>query len=264
MSQSRISGIIASSIAFAALLSILPMLSLIALTYGTVVPRDVVAANIGKLVDVLPSNALHLVSSWLTNSLARRHTDGLAVLLSAALTLLSARRAGRSLLHGINVASGTEQDRGTPARQITSLVAVLALAALLLTGLVSITVQALIKHPMPTNLMEAEPIFNLLPWGSLTLGSIAALLINYRSAAAKQPIGWRWVFPGTGAAVLLCLGTTLPFLIYVANVASYQSNDGSLSAVIVLQLWLMLSAYILLLGARLNAETMRTAGVLSW
>lgn len=257
-------GIIASSIAFAAFLSILPLLSVVALAYGFVVPREVVASNIGTLVNVMPQSAQHLVSSWLTNSLERRHTGGFALLLSAALILFSARRAGRSLLHGISVASGIEQDRGTPARQLTSLAVVLVLAALLLTALVSITVLALLENLVPTNMPASTQIFNMLLWGSLTLGPVAALILIYRYAAATEPIAWRWVLPGTGAAVLLWLGATRAFRFYVANVASYGSTYGSLSAVIILQLWLMLSVFILLLGARLNAEAMRAAGALKW
>ena len=95
-------GIVASSIAFAAFLSILPLLSLVALVYGMVVPAEVVTANIATLVDVLPDSAQHLVRTWLTNSLARHDASGVALLLSAAVTLFGACRAGRSLLHGIN------------------------------------------------------------------------------------------------------------------------------------------------------------------
>ncbi|MFV0624288.1 YihY/virulence factor BrkB family protein [Sphingomonas sp. ac-8] len=257
-------GIIASSIAFAAFLSILPLLSLVALTYANLVPPDVVASNIATLVGILPDEARRLVRGWLANSLARRDADGLALLLSVALTLFSARRAGRSLLHGINVASGIEQDRGTPARQITSLLVVLALAALLLSALVSITVLALLQSLVPNDLPASNRLFEWLLWGSLTLGPAGALLLIYRYAAAKRPIPWRWTLPGTLTAVPLWIGATLAFRFYVAHLASYGSTYGSLSAVVVLQLWLMLSAYILLLGARLNAEAMRGAGRVEW
>ena len=257
-------GIVASSIAFAAFLSIVPLLVVVALTYGMVVPPEAVSSNIGTLVDVLPDSAQHLVRSWLSQSLARKQGDGLALLVSLALTLFSARRAGRSVLHGINVASGIEQDRGTPRRQITSILIVLALAGLLLTALVSITALALIKNLIADDLPSSAHIFRLILVGSLTLGAFAMLVVIYRYAPAKEPIAWRWVIPGALAAVLMWIGATLAFQFYVANVASYGSTYGSLSAVIVLQLWLMLSAYILLLGARLNAEGMRAAGVLTW
>ena len=253
-------GIVASSIAFAAFLSILPLLSLVALTYGLAVPRAVVADNVSTLIGILPHGAQRLVGDWLINSLTRRSGNALALLFSGALTLFSARRAGRSLLHGINVASGIEQDRATLARQIVSLLVVLALAALLLTALVSITALTLLQRLVPDNLPAAAEAFQLLLFGSLTLGPVAALTLIYRYAPARQPIGWRCVLPGALAAVLMWIAATLGFEFYVAHLASYDDTYGSLSAVIVLELWLMLSAFILLLGARLNAELRRSAG----
>ncbi|TVV77334.1 YihY/virulence factor BrkB family protein [Sphingomonas solaris] len=252
-------GIMASSIAFAAFLSILPLLSLVALVYGIAVPAEVVTANIATLVDVLPGSAQNLVRRWLTESLARQEASGLALLLSAAITLFGARRAGRSLLHGINVASEVEQDRGPIMSQLVALAVVLASAAMLLTALVSISALALIQGWLPQDLPAAAQLFRLLLWGSLTFGPAAALLLTYRYAAARKPVAWAWAVPGALIGVALWLGATLAFRWYVSSVARYASTYGSLAAVVVLLLWLMLSAWILLFGAKVNAEALRTA-----
>jgi len=252
-------GIIASSIAFAAFLSLLPLLGLVAAAYGVLVPPRVVADNIATLVEVLPASAQKLVRGWLTNSLARRQPDGLTFLVTAIVTLFGARRAGRSLLHGINVANGIEQGRGAVFNQLVAVAVVLAGAGLLLTALVSISALAIIQDFLPDDLPGAVHGFNLLLWGSLTLGPAVALGLTYRYAAAREPVPWLWVLPGTLAAVLLWLGATLAFRVYVSRIASYGSTYGSLTAVVVLQLWLMLSAYILLFGAKINVEALRTA-----
>lgn len=42
---------------------------------------------------------------------------------------------------------------------------------------------------------------------------------------------------------------------------SYRGRYGSIGAVIVLQIWLFLSGYVVLFGAKLNTELMRSAGV---
>ena len=251
-------GIVASSIAFAAFLSILPLLSLVALTYGMVVPAQVVTQNIGTLVDILPTGAQHLVRTWLTNSLTRHDAGGLALLFSAAITLFGARRAGRSLLHGIGVASGCHQERGPIMSQLIALAVVAATAALLLAALVSISAMALIEDLVPHGVPGAIQAFHLVFWGSLTLGPAAALMLTYRYAAAREPIAWLWVWPGAVTAVLLWLSATLAFRVYVSRIANYASTYGSLSAVVVIQLWLMLSAFILLFGAKVNAEALRT------
>lgn len=254
-------GIVASSIAFAAFLSILPLLSLVAVLYGMAVPLAVVSDNIQSLVEILPSSTQHLVRVWLTNSLARHESSGLALFLSAAATLFGARRAGRSLLHGINVASGIEQSRGPIMSQVVALAIVFASAALLLTALVSISAMALIQDLLPAGPPGVARAFHLLFWGSLTLGPAAALLLTYRYAAARDPVPWAWTWPGATTAVLLWIAATMAFRLYVSQVADYASTYGSLSAVVVFQLWLMLSAFILLFGAKVNAEALRTAGM---
>lgn len=254
-------GIFASSIAFAAFLSILPLMSLVAVTYGMAVPDTVVATNVGTFVAILPQGAQALVQSWLTNSLTRHNGGIIALVVSAAITLFGARRAGRSLLHGLNVATGIPQDRGPIAGALVSLVVVAAAAGLMLAALVAISALALIKGLVPTGLPGASSIFQLILWGSLTLGSAAVLTLTYRYAAASAPIPWLWSAPGALLAVLLWIGATSAFRYYVSQIANYASTYGSLSAVIVLLLWLMMSAYILLFGAKLNAEAMAAAGL---
>ncbi|QNE33195.1 YihY/virulence factor BrkB family protein [Sphingomonas sp. NBWT7] len=74
-------------------------------------------------------------------------------------------------------------------------------------------------------------------------------------------MAWRDALPGTIAGVAIWLVATLLFRTYVAHVARFDDTYGSLAAVVVLMLWLMVSAWALLLGARLNAEAIADAGI---
>jgi membrane protein len=56
---------------------------------------------------------------------------------------------------------------------------------------------------------------------------------------------------------MLWLGASGVFSFYVANFGSYNATYGSLGAVIVLLLWLYLSAAAVIVGASINAETER-------
>lgn len=254
-------GIVASSIAFAAFLSLLPLLSLVAVIYGIAVPARVVEENISTLVTILPGSAQQFVRSWLSNSLAQHDTDGLALLLSTAVTLFGARRAGLSLVRGMNIASGIERERSPISSQLAALAVVAVCAAMLLAALLSISAMTLLEELMPEGLTGAAQGVRALSWIVLSLGPAAALMLAYRYAAARRPVPWAWVWPGAMAAMLLWLCSTVAFRMYVSRVADYASIYGSLSAVIVLELWLMLSAFIFLLGAKVNSEAMRTAGV---
>jgi uncharacterized BrkB/YihY/UPF0761 family membrane protein len=57
--------------------------------------------------------------------------------------------------------------------------------------------------------------------------------------------------------MILWLTVTTGFGFYVSRFANYGATYGSLSAVIVLLMWLWLSAYIYLLGAELNSQLER-------
>ena len=65
---------------------------------------------------------------------------------------------------------------------------------------------------------------------------------------------WRWVSWGSVVAVVVWLVASVLFRIYAANFGSYDQSYGSLAAVVVLLLWLYITAFVVLLGAQINAE----------
>lgn len=97
---------------------------------------------------------------------------------------------------------------------------------------------------------------------SRVVGAGAGLMLIYGYApAAERRIPWCRVLPGTIAGVTMWLVATTLFRTYVAHVARFDDTYGSVAAVVVLMLWLMVSAWALLLGARLNAEAMAASGI---
>jgi len=253
-------GIAASSIAFAAFLAMIPLIGVIAGAYGMIVPPAAVADNLGKIVAILPVDAQRLVGANLDRGLAVARGGMVTLIVSIGIALFSARRAGRSLLHGINLAYRIERERRGLRRQLVSTLLVLGCAALVLTALVSLSVLAFLQSYVPDGLPGARLASTAILFGSLTLGAGGGLIVIYRYAPASEAIPWRSALPGTVAGVVLWLVATSLFRAYVAHLARFDDTYGSLSAVVVLMLWLMVSAWALLLGARLNAEAMGQAG----
>jgi membrane protein len=64
---------------------------------------------------------------------------------------------------------------------------------------------------------------------------------------------FRFITPGSVAGVLLWVLASWAFSKYVANFGSYDKTYGALGGVIVLLLWMWLSALVLLVGAEANA-----------
>jgi membrane protein len=84
-----------------------------------------------------------------------------------------------------------------------------------------------------------------------------ALAIVYRYAPNRAEPKWQWISWGSVAATALWILGSLAFTTYVSKVGSYDKTYGSLGAVIILLLWLYLTAYVILAGAELNAEIER-------
>jgi membrane protein len=94
-------------------------------------------------------------------------------------------------------------------------------------------------------------------WVVLALLVLAALAVVYRYAPDRANPRWRWVSWGAVVALVLWLLATVGFSWSVDNFGKYNQTYGALAAVIILLLWLFLSAFVVLLGAEFDAETER-------
>ena len=76
----------------------------------------------------------------------------------------------------------------------------------------------------------------------------------YRWGPSRAGAKWRWLLPGAIVAGVLWLAVSMGFSLYVTNFGSYNETFGSIAGVIVLLMWMWLSAYVVLIGAELNSE----------
>jgi len=95
----------------------------------------------------------------------------------------------------------------------------------------------------------------ILRWPLLFVVAVIGLAALYRYAPSRHNAQWRWVSPGSLLATSLWVIGSIGFSQYIARFGNYNETYGSLGAVIVLLMWLWLSAFILLLGAQINAES---------
>ena len=86
---------------------------------------------------------------------------------------------------------------------------------------------------------------------------IAALLFAFACIYAFVPnhskFTFRWITPGAVAGVFLWLLFSFGFRIYLAYFDSYAKTYGSLGALIILLLWLYLTALVILIGGVINS-----------
>lgn len=245
---------IASSIAFFSFLALLPFLGAVTLAYGMFTPPEQVVQDVRSLVQILPGNARQLVGTWLVETITDAEGRGLGLLLSTTIAFYGAMRAGQAVIEGLNLASWAGRSRGFFGKRAASLLMVLSGSALNLAALFALSALAFLEQLVPQGYETAITALRTIFWSVATIGASMALLLIYRYAPAREPPSFRSVVPGTIAATVIWLAGTICFGLYLGSFGPYQKSYGSLGAVIVLQIWLFLSAYIFLLGARLNVE----------
>lgn len=85
------------------------------------------------------------------------------------------------------------------------------------------------------------------------LFSLAIFLAIYKFIPNTKTF-WRFVWPGALLAAILFEIAKGLFVFYLSHFADYESIYGSVGSVIILLLWIYISAFILLLGAEFSSE----------
>ena len=94
-------------------------------------------------------------------------------------------------------------------------------------------------------------------WVLLLVLVTVALAVVYRVAPDRPGPRLRWLSLGSVAASVVWLAGSVLFSVYVDDFSSYGQTYGALTAVVVVMLWLYLTAYIVLMGAEINVEAER-------
>lgn len=92
-----------------------------------------------------------------------------------------------------------------------------------------------------------------LQWFSLSLVLLFATEIMYSWVPCFDKFKWVWITPGALVAMLLWVLITGGFRLYLQYFNTYNKAYGSLGAVIILMLWMFLTATTILIGGAINS-----------
>lgn len=246
--------IIAAGVAFYAFVAIPPLLAAVLSIYGLVVDPATVSSQLEQLTQVLPEQARQVVGEQLRQVASTSSTTlGLSFAIALAVSLWGSMKATKALMTACNVAYDEEERRGVV--RLNGVALLLTLGTILFLGL-SLVLVAVV--PAVTALVglggAAQAAVQVGRWAGLALLVLGSLSLLYRFAPSRRGAKWRWVTWGSGLATALWLGASALFSLYVSNFGSYDETYGSLGAIVVLLFWLFLTAYVVMLGAELNAE----------
>ena len=247
-------SLMAAGVAFYGLLSLAPAFTALVALYGLVFDPSQVQAQVQAMEGLVPEEARKLIADQLTTIVhGSSSTLGVGFIISLALAIWSANSGTSALITALNVAYG-EREKRTILRYYAGTLFVTAAAVLF--GIVSLILVAII--PAAFGLLPlgdvGKTLVDWIRWPLLVVLFAAALSVVYRYAPSRNEPRWSWVSSGAVLATVLWIAGSAAFSLYVEKFATYNKTYGSLGAVVVLLMWLWLSAYAVLIGAELNAE----------
>jgi membrane protein len=253
--------LVAAGCAFYTTLSLFPAISAMISIYGLVFDVQTVAPQMDILRNLLPPSAFNLLYERVQTLVAEPPSSlTVNLIISLSVALWSASAATRSILSALNIAYNTRENRNFLVFQATAfamtlsgiLGAVLTLALLVAMPLF-LTLPAILHIPTPPGSIEF-----LARWsGPVVMFTFETLALSalYRFGPdRKRRTQWRWVLPGALTSTITWIIASLGFSYYVAHLASYNATYGPLGAFIAIMMWFFVTAWVVLMGAELNAQ----------
>ena len=205
------------------------------------------------LGEIVPSAAVDLMRNSVERLVTRQRSGLLS--LGIVVSVWAAANAVEAFMQALNRVYGLREHR--PFWKTRGIAILLAVGVSLFTvlGLLALWFGSQVSHwwenrgglgPLPVL------VWDVARWPLVLLFLIGAIdQLYYIGPAVRQR--WRWVTPGAIVAVLGWVAASLGFSAYVRHFGSYNATYGSIGAMIILLTWMYLTAFLVLLGAEINA-----------
>ena len=247
-------GLVAAGVAFYGLLALFPAITACMAIAGIMTEPQGIVDQLQKIGQLMPEQAADIIIGQATSVAGSNDGGlGLAAILGILLAIYSASKGTASLMEGMNVAYDEEEKRGFIRLNLLKL----ALTVFLIVGFLLGIGVAMVLPAVLGNFgfgVVFEWVARAASWGVLVVLTVVGLAVLYRYGPSREEPEWLWVTPGAMLATLLWVVGSVGFAFYVGNFANYNETFGTLGGVIVLLMWLWLSAYVVLLGAEVDSE----------
>ena len=247
-------GIQSAALAFYLLFMIFPFLIFISALLG-ILQLDV-AAILGALEEILPREVVEIAGVYLRY--VRANPSMRLLVFGLVFSIYFPMRATNALMRSVRTAYHLGPPKGAVLHRLkTLLYTVMLIVTIALTGALSTIGERVLTYAVHHFRL---PVFAAELWTQLRFPAVAvvgffALYFLYALAQdSRQP--WRNIWPGTVGALAAWVALSWLYSFYVDNIANYSLLYGSIGTVIVLMIWLYMTAAILIMGAELNGTLM--------
>lgn len=244
---------VAAMMAYYAVLALFPMLFFVLSVALLVIPRDTIQQGIQMATQTLPPGVKDILSTRADHLIAAAGA-GFAVL-GAVLALWGASRGAVSMITALDDMFHKKETRPWWKRQLIAIAVTLGVAILTVVALGLLVVGPAIGHWLADKLGMGHQAFDVL-WGFVRwIGAGVLVMLVWAIIYKFLPntdAPFRIFTPGAISGVLLWLGISALFGLYLGHFNSYEATYGALGTAIIFLTWLWLSNIALLVGAEIN------------
>ncbi|HET6636042.1 MAG TPA: YihY/virulence factor BrkB family protein [Streptomyces sp.] len=243
------------------------VLAVVPLTIAMVgVAASLHTESVGRVVEltlsrIVPGASSHVVQDSLGHSRHSALTDlqgEIAMWSGLAFAMLNLASAMAQIERGINRIYGTERDRPFLAKYARSLALAVAAGAPMLGGFLMLVAGDPIGGAL-TDTFGSSAAWSATAWRWLRIPAGIALVwtasaVIFRWSPRRRQPGYTWLAFGSAVHLALWLAATWLLAFYVANIGSFGTLYGPLTAFVALLLWSYLTAASLFLGIAFAAQ----------
>ncbi|WP_224360495.1 YihY/virulence factor BrkB family protein [Hyalangium versicolor] len=245
-SRDKISDV-AGALTFFGVLAIFPFLLFLVSLASVIIDPAQAQVLIHQLAQVAPREVVSILGERLQALAASKNVGLLTV---GGLGAIWAASGGMvALMTALNTVYGVEDKR--PFWKVRGI----AILVTLFTAVFSILAAAVAVATPPLAQKIGGPFPTLVTWLRLPVAGLLMMflwaVLYYALPDVKQR--FKFITPGSAVGVVVWLIASWGFSVYVTNFGSYDANYGAIGGVIVLLMWMWISAQVILVGAEINA-----------
>jgi len=206
------------------------------------------------LFQIMPVSAYDLVHKTLDEII--ENSSGGKLTIGIIVTLWSASSGADTLRISLNTVYELKESRPWWKTRLQSLIVTFLFIILLTLALIAVSTGLKMFDVLLVWAglnVDSPYTFIAVQWISLLAMLLFASEVIYNWLPCHNKFQWSWVTPGSAVAILLWVLFSGGFRLYLQYFNNYNNAYGSLGAVIILMLWMFLSATAILIGGSINS-----------
>lgn len=249
----------AAQVAFYFTFALFPLLLFLISLFGIILNStdDLRGELFVYLRQIMPGSAFTLIETTLQE--VAENTSGSKLTIGILITLWSASAGIDNLRGALNEVYNLKENRSWFKTKLLAVLLTLGIGVLIFVAIVSVFYGThLLDYLLP---IDSPYLLMPLRWIIVLVALILTFALLYNFAPNHDAFDWKWITPGALVGIVLWLLLSGIFRVYLNYFDSYAKTYGSLGAVIILLLWLYLTALVILIGGAINAIFDEESGV---